>query len=141
MWDLKRSGENTDGGLTQTDMDYTERPAIKHDGKEHLKRMHTRVTESLSGTAEINSVITNHTLKKEKKGVENCYHLTFHTVSYTYFCFTDHATASDCVAHNQLWEILKEMGIPDHLTCLLRNLLQVRKQQLELDMEQQTGSK
>ena len=39
------------------------------------------------------------------------------------------------------WKILKEMGIPDHLTCLLRNLMQVRKQQLELDMEQQTGSK
>ena len=44
--------------------------------------------------------------------------------------------------HNKLWEILKEMGIPDHLTCLLRNLyMQVKKQQLELDMEQQTGSK
>ena len=44
--------------------------------------------------------------------------------------------------HNKLWEILKEMGIPDHLTCLLRNLcMQVRKQQFELDMEQQTGSK
>ena len=43
--------------------------------------------------------------------------------------------------HNKLWEILKEMGIPDHLTCLLRNLYEVRKQQLELDMEQQTGSK
>ena len=39
------------------------------------------------------------------------------------------------------WKILKEMGIPDHLTCLLRNLMQVRKQQLELDMEQQTGSR
>ena len=39
------------------------------------------------------------------------------------------------------WKILKEMGIPDHLTCLLRNLYAVRKQQLELDMEQQTGSK
>ena len=38
----------------------------------------------------------------------------------------------------KLWEILKEMGIPDHLTCLLRNLWQVRKQELELDMEQQT---
>ena len=38
------------------------------------------------------------------------------------------------------WKILKEMGIPDQLTCLLRNLVQVRKQQLELDMEQQTGS-
>ena len=39
------------------------------------------------------------------------------------------------------WKILKEKGIPDHLTCLLRNLLQVSKQQLKLDMEQQTGSK
>ena len=39
------------------------------------------------------------------------------------------------------WKILKEMGIPDDLTCLLRNLYAVRKQQLELDMEQQTGSK
>ena len=53
-----------------------------------------------------------------------------------YFCFIDYAKAFDFVDHNQLWKILKEMGIPDHLTCM-----QVRKQQLELDMEQQTGSK
>ena len=39
-----------------------------------------------------------------------------------YFCFTDYAKAFDCVDHNKLWEILKEMGIPDHLICLLRNL-------------------
>ena len=39
-----------------------------------------------------------------------------------YFCFLDYAKAFDCVDHNQLWKILKEMGIPDHLTCLLRNL-------------------
>ena len=58
-----------------------------------------------------------------------------------YFCFIDYAKAFDCVDHNKLWEILKEMGIPDHLTCLLRNYMQVRKQQLELGMEQQTGSK
>ena len=38
------------------------------------------------------------------------------------FCFIDYAKAFDCVDHNQLWKILKEMGIPDHLTCLLRNL-------------------
>ena len=57
------------------------------------------------------------------------------------FCFLDYAKAFDCVDHNQLWKILKEMGIPDHLTSFLRNLYQVRKQQLELDMEQQTGSK
>ena len=39
-----------------------------------------------------------------------------------YFCFTDYAKAFDCVHHNKLWKILQEMGIPDHLTCLLRNL-------------------
>ena len=39
-----------------------------------------------------------------------------------YFCFIDYAEAFDCVDHNKLWKILREMGIPDHLTCLLRNL-------------------
>ena len=39
-----------------------------------------------------------------------------------YFCFTDYAKAFDCVDHNKLWEILQEMGIRDHLTCVLRNL-------------------
>ena len=39
-----------------------------------------------------------------------------------YFCFINYAKAFDCVDHNKLWEILREMGIPDHLTCLLRNL-------------------
>ena len=39
-----------------------------------------------------------------------------------YFCFIDYAKAFDCVDHNKLWKILKEMGIPDHLTCLWRNL-------------------
>ena len=39
-----------------------------------------------------------------------------------YFCFIDYATAFDCVGHSKLWKILKEMEIPDHLTCLLRNL-------------------
>ena len=39
-----------------------------------------------------------------------------------YFCFIDYAKAFDCVDNNKLWKILKEMGIPDHLTCLLRNL-------------------
>ena len=39
-----------------------------------------------------------------------------------YFCFIDYAKAFDCVDHNKLWKILKEMGIPDHLICLLRNL-------------------
>ena len=58
-----------------------------------------------------------------------------------YFSFIDYAKTFDRVDHNKLWKILKEMVIPDHLICLLRNLYGVRKQQLELDMEQQTGSK
>ena len=54
-----------------------------------------------------------------------------------YFCFIDYAKAFDCVDHNKLWKILKEMGIPDSReTCM-----QVRKQQLGLDMAQQIGSK
>ena len=52
-----------------------------------------------------------------------------------YFCFIDYTKVFDCVDHNKLWKILKEMGIPDHLTCM-----QVRKQQLELGMEQLTFS-
>ena len=56
-------------------------------------------------------------------------------------CYIDYAKAFDCVDHNKLWKILKEMGIPDHLNSLLRKLYVVRKQQLELDMEQRIGSK
>ena len=55
-----------------------------------------------------------------------------------YFLFIDYAKAFHCLDHNKLWKILKEMGIPDHQTCLC---MQVRKQQLELNIEQQTGSK
>ena len=56
-----------------------------------------------------------------------------------YFCFIDYAKAFDCVDHNKLWKILKEMEIPDHLTSW-ETCMQVKKQQLELDMEQQTDS-
>ena len=58
-----------------------------------------------------------------------------------YFCFIDCTKAFDCVNHNKLWKILKEMGITDHLICLLRNLYAGQEEQLELGMEQQTGSK
>ena len=56
------------------------------------------------------------------------------------FCFIDSTKAFDCVDHNKLWKILQEMGIPDHLTCSWVICRQVKKQQLEVDMEQQTGS-
>ena len=47
-----------------------------------------------------------------------------------YFCFIDYAKAFDCVDHNKLWKILKEMGIPDHLTCLLRNRILPSSQEM-----------
>ena len=57
-----------------------------------------------------------------------------------YFCFIDYAKAFDCVGHHKLWKILKEMGIPDHLTCLLRNLYAGQEATVRTDIEQ-TGSK
>ena len=57
-----------------------------------------------------------------------------------YFCFIDYAKAFHWVDHNKLWKILKEMGVADHLTCLLRNLY-AGQEATELDMEQQAGSK
>ena len=58
-----------------------------------------------------------------------------------YFCFIDYTKAFDSVDHNKLWKILKEVGLTDHLTCLLKTCMQLKKQWLELEMEQQTGSK
>ena len=78
----------------------------------------------------IGSLYKQESTKKKKKNKNK-----------NYFWFIDYAKASDCVNDNKLWKFLKEMGIPDYLTCLLRICMQVRKQQLELDMEQQTGSK
>ena len=80
-------------------------------------------------------------LEKAEEQRSNCQHLLIIEKAREFqknicFCFIDYAKAFDCVDHNKLWKILKEMGTPDHLTCM-----QVRKQQLELDMEQQTGSK
>ena len=58
-----------------------------------------------------------------------------------YFCFIDYAKVFDCVGHNKLWKILKEMGIPDHLTCLLRNLYAGQEATIRTGHEQQTDSK
>ena len=55
-------------------------------------------------------------------------------------CFIDYSEVFDCVDHNRLWKILKEMEVPDHLTCLLRNLY-AGQEETELDMEQWAGSK
>ena len=58
-----------------------------------------------------------------------------------YFCFIDYAKAFNCVDHSKLYKILQEMGIPDHWPASWVICMQVKKQQLELDMEQRTGSK
>ena len=58
-----------------------------------------------------------------------------------YFCITDYTKDFDCVDHKKLWKILKEMEIPDHLTCLLRNLYTDQEAKLKQDMEQWTDSK
>ena len=58
-----------------------------------------------------------------------------------YFCFIDYAKAFDLVDHNKLWKILQEMGIPDHLTCFLRNLYAGQEATVRTGHEQQTGSK
>ena len=58
-----------------------------------------------------------------------------------YFCFIDYAKVFDCVDHNKLWKILKEVGIPTTWSASWEICMQVRKQQLELDMEQHTDSK
>ena len=84
--------------------------------------------------------------KRQKNRRSNCQHLLDHQKSKRvpekiYFCFTEYAKALDCVDHNNLWKTLQEIGVPDHLIFLLRNRMQDKKQQLEPDMEQQTGSK
>ena len=58
-----------------------------------------------------------------------------------YFCFTDYTKAFDCVDHNKLWKIFKEMEYETTLTASWEIYMQTKKQQLELDIEQQTGSK
>ena len=78
-------------------------------------------------------------LKKAEEPEINCQHSLDHRKNKgiqknIYFCFIDYIKVFDCVDHNKVWKILKEMGMPDHLTCLLKNLYAVKKQQLELDM-------
>ena len=82
--------------------------------------------------SEINLSTSTGSLKKQESSRKNIY-----------FCFIDYAKAFDCImtVHcGKFWK-MKEMGIPDQLTASWETCMQVRKQQLELDMEQQTGSK
>ena len=84
-------------------------------------------------------------LKRQRNQISNCQHLLDHQKAKEfqkniYFCFIDYAKAFDCVGHDKLWKIIKEMGIPDHLTCFLRNLYK-DQEAIEFDMEQWSNSK
>ena len=86
-------------------------------------------------------------LEKAEEPEINCRHLLDHRKGKRVpeknicFCFIDYAKAFDCVDLNKLWKILKEMGIPDHLTCLLRNLYAGQEATVRTGHGQHTGSK
>ena len=85
-------------------------------------------------------------LEKQRNQRSNCQHPLDHqkardSQKNIYFCFIDYAKAFDCVDYNKWQKILKEMGILDHLTCLLRHLYADQETTVISDMEQQTGSK
>ena len=83
--------------------------------------------------------------KRKRNQKSNCQHPLDHKKSKRVpeknICFTDYAKAFDCVDHKKLWKSLQEMGILDHLTCLLRNLYAGQETTLEFYMEKVTGSK
>ena len=111
-------------GNAKKSSDYYTIAFISHTGKVTLKILQARLQEYVNcelpfgeagfkNGSRTNVQISNicWIIKKERKFQKN-----------TYFCFTDYAKAFDCADHDKLWKILKEMGRPDHLTCLLRNL-------------------
>ena len=96
---------------------------ISHASKVMLNILQTRLQQYMN--RELPDVQAG--LKKAECQISNCQHLLDHQKAREfqkniYFCFIDYAKTFDWVDHNKLWKILKEMGIPDHLTCLLRNL-------------------
>ena len=96
---------------------------ISHASKVMLKILQARLQQYMN--CELLGVQAG--FRKGRGARSNCQHPLDHRKSKwvpkkIYFCFIAYAKAFDCVDHNKLWKILKEMGIPDHLTCLLRNL-------------------
>ena len=76
-----------------------------------LSKLRESVMDREAWSAAVHGVVKSQIMKKAREFQKNIY-----------FCFIDYAKAFDCVHHNKLWKILRETGIPDHLTCLLRNL-------------------
>ena len=126
-------------GKTKECSDYCTIALISHASKVMLKILHARLQQYVNHevpdvqagfrkgrgtrdqTANIHGII-----EKAREVQKNIY-----------FSFIDYAKAFDCVDHNKLWKILKEMGISDHPTCLLRNLYAGQEATVRLDMEQQ----
>ena len=103
---------------------------ISHASKVMLKILQARLQTGFRWT--VNFQMFKLVLEKAEDQRSNCQHLLDHRKAREfqkniYFCFIDYGKAFDWVDHNKLWKILKEMGIPDHLTCLLRNLYVIRK--------------
>ena len=114
----------------------------------HLTRQQSNAQNSPSQASTVhelwNSRCSNWIYKRQRNQRSNCQHLWGHRkikriTENIYFCFIDYTKAFDYVDHNKLWKILQEMEIPDHLTCLLRNLY--AGQEATIRTEQQTGSK
>ena len=99
-------------GDTKECSDYCTIALVSHTSKVMLKILQTRLQQS------VNCVIPNVQAGfRQDRGTSDQ-----EFQKNIYFCFIDYAKAFDCVDHNKLWKVLKEMGIPDHLICLLRNL-------------------
>ena len=115
---------------------------ISHASKVMLKILRARLQQYMN--CELPDVQAF--LEKAEEPQINCQHLldqwkNKRIPEKIYFCFIDYAKAFDSVNNNTLWKILKVMGIPDHLTCLLRNLYAGQEAAVRTGMEQQTGSK
>ena len=95
---------------------------ISHGSKVMLKILQARLQQYMN--PELPDRCSSWIQKSQRNQRSNCQHPLDHRERefHIYFCCIDYAKAFDCVDHNKLWKIIQEMGIPDHLTCLLRNL-------------------
>ena len=112
---------------------------MSHASKLMLKILHARLQQYLNCELQMFKLHLENAEGPESKLPTSTGSLKKRVPENIYCCFIDYNKVFDCVDHNKLWEILQKMGIPDHLTCLLRNLYTDQKE-TELDMEKQTGS-
>ena len=85
---------------------------LQHDTNQELPDVQAGFRKGRGSRGSLDQIVNIHWIMKKAKELQKN----------IYLCFIDYAKAFDCVDHTKLWKALKEMGIPDHLTCLLRNL-------------------